>query len=80
MALIRFRDSGPKPYGAVGAYEMLPCTSQTPVPDLSLGNRSSLLFLFRYSMMVKSGVAALHVHLVLENFSSYETLAQPAGL
>jgi hypothetical protein len=34
-------------------------------------------------MMVKSGVAALHVHLVLENFSSYETLAQPgmaAGL
>jgi hypothetical protein len=44
------------------------------------GNRSNLLFLLVLSMMVKSGVAALHVHLVLENFSSYETLAQPAGL
>ncbi len=37
MALIRFRDSGPKPFGAVGAYEKLPCTSEALVPDLSFG-------------------------------------------
>ena len=37
MALIRFRDSGPKPFGAVGAYEKLPCTPEVPVPDWNLG-------------------------------------------
>ena len=75
MALIRFRDSGPKPFGAVGAYEKLPCT---PVAKAQEPVKPSLLLAI--SMMVKSGVAALHVHLVLETFSVFETLAQPAGL
>jgi hypothetical protein len=83
MALIRFRDSGPMLSGVVGAYEKLPCTPEVPVPDWNLGKPVKPSLLLAISMMVKSGVAALHVHLVLENFSSYETLAQPgmaAGL
>ena len=68
MALIRFRDSGPKPFGAVGAYEKLPCTSEALVPDLSFGKPVKPSLLLAISMMVKSGVAALHVHLVLETF------------
>ena len=71
MALIRFRDSGPMLSGAVGAYEKLPCTPEVQVPDLNLGKPVKPSLLLQFSMMVKSGVAALHVHLVLETFFGF---------
>jgi hypothetical protein len=80
MALIRFRDSGPKPFGAVGAYEKLPCTSEAPVPDSSFGKpvKPSLLIVNFHDGQERRSCSACSPG--PRNFSSYETLAQPAGL
>ena len=80
MALIRFRDSGPKPFGAVGAYEKLPCTSEALVPDLSFGKpvKPSLLLVNFHDGQERRSCSACSPG--PRNFSSYETLAQPAGL